>query len=218
MLKKYGNIALVVFIGVFLFFLTGLNHGCGGGKPVHSDTVIVHDTIPGKDSSYPVYVPRPYPVPGKETQLPPQYVQLPADTSAWRSMIDSLARRLYAVNAYNDSFDLKDSLGESVATFRIKDTVTENLIKKRAPGYTVNPRTRDTVKITNTVTQDPRFQVYWGLGVLGTTKSLSGLSGGLLTKDKKDRITQFKVEATNVDGKIKPQFELSKYYPIKFKK
>jgi len=159
------------------------------------ETIIVRDTVKIKE-----YVP----VPGPDVPVPvPQDV----DTNA-------ILKDYYVKRPYRDIVkQYPDSTGGNSVT--INDTISQNRIISREVDFNVETKT---IKETITVLEPPKTKVFIGPGVdIGPTV---GINGGLLIKNKQDKVFRINAGIQNVPGTndLKPYIGGGLYWKIKFKK
>lgn len=171
---------------VVIFFLLAVIviDRCQGPAPAPKPKVIVKTdtlwverkvTVPGK------------PVVEKSKVTPPKGGSLPAaDTNCVRlkKQYEDLRDSFYTLKTYTDTLKI-DSLGYVT----VKDTVHQNRLQGRTFSYDLRyPKVITTITIREPYL--PKRQLYAGIGVSASYPDLKtvSLEGGLLYKDRKDRL------------------------------
>ena len=206
-IKKNFQFLITIGLALFIVILT-----CN--RPAPAPVIeIVRDTqwVKTDPIIVPDYQPLPY-----ETQvpivIPGTYTPAPnADMAEVKKMLAELNQKYYAINKYNDNLKLKDSIGNVIADVNLSDDISENTVKNRKYGYTLNyPKITETI----TIKDPPRRGLYYGAGITGTTSpSINGFKTGLIYKDKKENMYQVEVGGIQLpsDQNIRPYVGLSYY-------
>lgn len=146
---------------------------------------IKRDTIYNTKDSIVYRVPKPIkniPAPFDSSRI--TFKPKPEDSTWCKLLInayDSLADNFYSMNIYSDTLDI-----DSIGYIAIKDSVVSNKIKGRSIKYNLQyPEIITTIEITKPAPLKKEF--YLG-GTLYNGNNLTGISSGLLYKDKKKNI------------------------------
>lgn len=214
-LKNNWLAALALFLFLWLMFKPA---GCGPNIGNGKDTVRVEthtEYIPQPPIQIPVYMPT-----QSSSQapiiIPPSY-QPSKDYETLIKQYNDLANKFLAVNTYKDSITLKDTSGMRVGVVNLQDVVSENQLKSRSPSYQLSfPHTTTTI----TLREPPKNQVFFGGGLSGSpTFPVNGVDLGLIIKNKKDRVYDFKAGMRSYNGStFQPNFQIGTYWKIKFHK
>jgi hypothetical protein len=179
-LDKHFQFVIMVGIILFLLYSRMQEKGNSAQPPtvvVVSDTTDKHHI--GQVTTVPtVYQTIPYPV----DRLTQQYLP-DTNYARLRVQFEELRDKYLATNVQKDSTKV-DSLG----TVRVTDSVSQNKVFNRKWEFDIKERIINT---TTTITKyaAPKRQLYFGAGVGATTSyKISQVEGGLLYKDKKDRV------------------------------
>lgn len=209
---KKNILQLIIILGFILFGISTCNKGGFSGNTPKADTVFSSHTE--YVQSPPVFIPQYVPIQSGSNApivLPPQYVQLPADTAALGNMIRELANKYYSQNFYKDSVVLKDTTGKKVGVVTIDDVISENKIKSRTPSYQLTfPVTTNTITITKYAPNKAKFFV--GATLEGGKQDVLSEAGiGLIYLSKKNALWNVSAKY-NFKGGI--NYELSRYWKI----
>lgn len=203
MKTNIAYILVLIFAGLFLYQVA-----CNKPAPVQLppkisttvvyDTVIVHDTVPGKTKIIKS-------TPDTTWRDSIQYVP---DTNYNRLLeqYDRLGDRLFSRNIYQTKYKLG-----SYGTATVTDTVNANKLVGTSMMYDIKVPEKT---ITTTITQQakPVNQVYVGGGFpLSRTNLIEGYEVGVILKNKKDQIFQVKViqiQQLPVMGSVGAYFKL----------
>ena len=182
-------LSLIIIIGFLIFGLVTCNKGNNWFSSPKADTVYSSKTEYIQQP--PVYIPQYVPIQTSSQVpivLPPQYINLPADTAALGKIIRDLANKYYSQNLYKDSIQLKDSTGKRVGIVNLEDIISENQIKSRKPSYQLTfPTTTNTITITKYSPNKAKF--YIGSYIEGGQKNIFNQVGlGLAYSSKKDAL------------------------------
>ncbi len=209
---------LVIVLFIWVMFKPS---GCGPSLPwekgkndtisVKSETVQVPQPIvimppytpqQAGSTSYPIVIPSQYNPSQDIVKLTEQY--------------NNLVKEFLASKNYKDSFQLKDSSGQRVGVVNLDQVVSENELKSTQPSYQLSfPHTTTTI----TLKDPPKNQLYIGAGITGNIATpVNGVTGGLVFKNKKDRLFGLSAGAQYYNGTFVPQFGLSTYWKISLKK
>lgn len=215
-----NNWISILLLLVFLWVMFKPS-GCGPDLPWEKqptrDTVTSTVYVPQP----PVYIDRYTPIQSGATSYPviiPDSRQPATDITALTKQYNELIREFLASRTYRDSIQLKDTSGRRVGVVNLVDVVSENKIQSREPNYQLSfPHTTTTITIREPY--QPRNQLFIGGGLTGNTVSpVNGVNIGLLYKTKRDRIFNVTAGGQAYDGRLVPQFGLSSYWKLSFKK
>lgn len=213
-LKDLKNIAILVLLALII---VSQFKGCTPNWPWDSgksDTTIVVDTTYVKiKEEVPVYVPK------WRTKLKTEI-----DTVEIEKLknVDTAAilADYYSKYQYIDTLKLSytDSLGKNrnFGTGVVTDVISKNTITSRGVVWDYQ-----IPYITKTVTIYPpaRRQLYVGAGTaFNKVDFIDNVSGGLIYKNKQDRIYQLSIGMSNQDGAVAPFVGGGIYWKIKLKK
>jgi hypothetical protein len=211
-LKDIKNIAILILLAVVI---VSQFKGCTPSWPwgdSKSDTTVVVDTTYVKvKEEVPVYVPK------WRTKLKTDTLEIEkikdVDTAA--ILADYYSKYQYIDTlklSYTDSLGKKLTFGTGVVT----DTISRNTITGRSIIWNYQ-----IPYITKTITIYPpaRRQLYVGAGTaFNRTNFVDNVSGGLIYKNKEDKIYQFSLGLGNHGGGVSPFVGAGIYWKIKLKK
>lgn len=172
---------------------------------VQQPPVIIPQYIPIKDGvQAPTVIPQDYIASSDYKELLKQY--------------QDVVNKYLSTTTYKDSIELKDSTGKKVGIVNLEDKISKNEITSRKPNYQLTfPHTTTTITVTEPY--KPKNQLYVGGGITGNQQSpVNGAYVGLLWKNKKDQIYSINTGILTMRGIVKPQFGVSAYWKLKFKK
>lgn len=210
-LKSLAIIVLIALVVVSQFKGCTPDWPWSGNK---SDTTIVVDTTYVKiKEEVPVYVPK------WRTKLKTEIDTVEIEKLKYVDTTAILAD-YYSKYQYIDTLKLSytDSLGKkrNFGTGVVTDIISENTITSRGVVWDYQ-----IPYITKTITIYPpaRRQLYVGAGTaFNKTNFVDNVSGGLIYKNKQDKIYQFSVGLGNHGGGVSPFIGGGIYWKIKLKK
>lgn len=214
LLKDIKNIAILLLVA---FVIVSQFKGCTPNWPWgdnKSDTTIVVDTAFVKvKEEVPVYVPKWRTKIKTETDTIEIEKLKDVDTAAILADYYSKYQYIDTLNlSYTDSLGKKHTFGTGVVT----DTISKNTIVGRGILWNY-----EIPYITKTITIYPpaRRQLYVGAGTaFNRTNFVDNVSGGLIYKNKQDKIYQFSLGLGNRGGTVSPFIGAGIYWKIKLKK
>lgn len=181
-LANWQKLAIIILATLLFIMIKSCKGGNAGSFKNDTLSKVVIKYIPIHDTSYidsPVII-KTIPI----EEIPANY--MPTSTyDSLKVQYVILRNDFLAKNVYDRKFKV-DSFGY----VELQDSVFENkLLKSTFIDSLKFPKITITNIITNTTLEGPSTQLYFGLGILGNkTDILSGISGNLLLKTKKDKI------------------------------
>lgn len=169
--RIFNNIQSILIVVLVIIILlmkqcNGVGNGDGGKNRI--DTTIVEtvkwDTLRIPEITY---------VPKWRVKVVTEYETVPADVDTVGILKD-----YYSKYFYTDTIQL-DSVGNIV----INDTITQNMIVSRTPKVSISiPTITKEITITKFINQR---ELYYGLGLQGTTTGLNFIGADLMYRTKK---------------------------------
>jgi hypothetical protein len=195
-----NNFLSVIILGLVLILFFSK------GKEPKSTTTILRDTVWVHTDSTVYTKPQIIKtIPVIYTERTKEYIP-DTNYSQLVSQYNHLVNKYLASNIYKDSLKI-DSIGH----IYIKDTVSNNLLKGRSISYSLKYPL-----INNYIPINPKNQIYYGGGVLGSpTEIINNIHVGALLKTKRDRIVGLNV-GLNSTGSL--TYGVSSYWKISFRK
>lgn len=197
--KNFVSVICIVLVVILL--IQSQSTKFTPGKPV---ITVVHDTVEYHHDSIIVEKPtvKTFIVPDTSEKVA---LGMIPDTNyaVLKAQYNELVEKFLTKNLYDQSYQV-DTLG----SIRVQDTVSRNFIAGRKLTYDLKTREINT---TTTIREPyiPKRQLYYGGGIYGNQyQPIQGAELGIMYKNRKDNIIQFKVQS---NFSLLPSFGIGYY-------